>query len=189
MSPMNPLRRFLVTLAGCLTALSACWAQNPVVVLETSKGAIEIELYAEAVPNTVENFLKYVDAGFYADTVFHRVIRGFVVQGGGFTPELEAKPTMKPIRIEAQGDLLNQRGTVAMARTDERDSATSQFFINVADNATLDRTNRQPGYTVFGRVVAGMEVVDAIADVQTSTRGSMKDVPILPVFLDRAYRK
>ncbi len=117
------------------------------------------------------------------------MIRGIDYQGGRNTPELEAKPTMKPIRIEAQSDLLNDRGTVAMARTDERDSATSQFFINVADNADLNRSNRQAGYTVFGRVVTGMEVVDAIADVQTSTRGEMKDVPILPVFLDRAYRK
>lgn len=185
---MISLNRFLLIFALCTAALPA-WAQNPVVVLETSKGAIELELYAEAVPNTVENFLKYVDGGFYADTVFHRVIRAFVVQGGGFTPELDLKPTMKPIRIEAKGDLLNVRGTVAMARTDERDSATSQFFINVSDNAQLDHVNRQIGYTVFGHVVAGMDVVDEIADVQTSTRGEMKDVPILPVFLDRAYRK
>lgn len=186
---MSCLRRFLLLLALFSLALPACWAQNPVVVLETSKGAIEIELYPEAAPKTVENFLKYVEAGFYTDTIFHRVIRGFVVQGGGLTPELEEKPTMKPIRIEAQGDLLNVRGTVAMARTNERDSATSQFFINVADNAELDHSKQQFGYTVFGTVVAGMDVVDAIADVQTSTRGRMKDVPILPVFLDRAYRK
>lgn len=183
------LRRFLFPCALFALALPTCWAQNPVVVLETSKGTIEIELYPEAAPKTVENFLKYVDGGFYADTVFHRVIRGFVVQGGGLTPELDEKPTMKPIRIEAQGELLNERGTVAMARTNDRDSATSQFFINVADNAELDHSKQQFGYTVFGRVVTGMEVVDEIADVQTSTRGRMKDVPILPVFLDRAYRK
>lgn len=186
---MSRFRRFFLLLAFSSLALPAGWAQNPVVVLETSKGTIEIELYPEAAPKTVENFLKYVDAGFYADTIFHRVIRGFVVQGGGLTPELQEKPTMKPIRIEAQGDLLNVRGTVAMARTNERDSATSQFFINVADNSELDHSKQQFGYTVFGKVVAGMEVVDAIADVQTSTRGRMKDVPILPVFLDRAYRK
>jgi cyclophilin family peptidyl-prolyl cis-trans isomerase len=182
-------RRSLLAVALLAPALPACWAQNPVVVLETSKGTIEIELYPEAAPKTVENFLKYVDAGFYADTIFHRVIRGFVIQGGGLTPELEEKPTMKPIRIEAQGDLLNERGTVAMARTNDRDSATSQFFINVADNAELDHSKRQFGYTVFGRVVSGMDVVDVIADVQTSTRGRIEDVPILPVFIDRVHRK
>jgi peptidyl-prolyl cis-trans isomerase A (cyclophilin A) len=175
----------LVVLAAA--GLPNCWAQNPVVVLETSKGNIEIELYPEAAPKTVYNFLQYVDDGFYADTVFHRVIRGFVVQGGGLTPELQAKPTRKPIRIEAQNDLHNERGAVAMARNGDR--ATSQFFINVADNAELDSSKGRFGYTVFGRVVSGMDVVDAIADVQTSTRGSMKDVPILPVFLDRAHRK
>jgi cyclophilin family peptidyl-prolyl cis-trans isomerase len=186
---MTALRRHLLPFVLFTAVLPACLAENPVVVLETSKGTIEIELYPEAAPKTVENFLKYVDDGFYADTIFHRVIRGFVVQGGGLTPELDEKPTMKPIRIEAQGDLLNERGTVAMARTNDRDSATSQFFINVADNAELDHSKQQFGYTVFGRVVTGMDVVDAIADVQTSARGSMKDVPILPVFLDRAFRK
>lgn len=172
-----------------LCASATCLAQNPVVVLETSKGVIELELYPEMAPRTVENFLTYVDAGFYADTVFHRVIRGFVVQGGGLTPELDEKPTLEPIRIEAQGEQLNVRGSVAMARGEDRDSAAAQFFINVADNAELDHSKRQFGYTVFGRVVAGMDVVDKIADVQTSTRGKMEDVPILPVFLDRAYRK
>lgn len=186
---MISFRKLLLPLALFALVLPACLAQNPVVVFETSKGTIEIELYAEAAPKTVENFLKYVDDGFYSDTIFHRVIRGFVVQGGGLTPELEEKPTMKPIRIEVQGELLNERGNVAMARTNDRDSATSQFFINVADNAELDHGKRQFGYTVFGRVVSGMDVVDVIADVQTSTRGRMKDVPILPVFLDRAYRK
>jgi cyclophilin family peptidyl-prolyl cis-trans isomerase len=181
--------RFLPPIVLFALALPACLGQNPVVVLETSKGTIEVELYPAAAPKTVENFLKYVDDGFYADTIFHRVIRGFVVQGGGLTPELQERPTMKPIRIEAQGEMLNQRGTVAMARTDDRDSATSQFFINVADNAELDHSKQQFGYTVFGKVISGMDVVDAIADVQTSTRGRMKDVPILPVFLDRAYRK
>ena len=186
---MSSFRKLLLPLALCGLVLPVCLAQNPVVVLETSKGTIEIELYPEAAPKTVENFLKYVDDGFYADTIFHRVIRGFVIQGGGLTPELREKPTLKPIRMEVQRDLLNERGTVAMARKNDRDSATSQFFINVADNAKLDHSKRLVGYSVFGRVVSGMDVVDTIADVQTSTRGRIKDVPILPVFLDRAYRK
>jgi cyclophilin family peptidyl-prolyl cis-trans isomerase len=175
----------------CLALLSAASALaqgNPVVALETSKGRIKIELLPEQAPKTVQNFLRYVDSGFYADTVFHRVIRKFVVQGGGFTPELELKPTFPPTPIETRNGLANDRGTVAMARMDDKDSATSQFFINLADNGTLNRSAFSFGYTVFGRVIEGMEVVDAIANVQTSKRGPMDDVPILPVFLDRAYR-
>ena len=168
---------------------SICLAQHTIVVLETSKGMIEMELYSDTAPTTVNNFLTYVDAGFYDDTVFHRVVRGFVVQGGGLTPELNEKPTLKPIRIENKTELLNLRGTVAMARGQDRDSATSQFFFNVVDNSKLDRSSGQQGYAVFGRVASGMDVVDTIADVQTSSRGKMTDVPILPVFLDRAYRK
>lgn len=172
-----------------LLTASTCLAQNMIVVLETSKGVIEMELYSDTAPTTVNNFLNYVDAGFYDDTVFHRVIRGFVVQGGGFTPELDEKPTLESIRIENKTELLNLRGTVAMARGQDRNSATSQFFFNVVDNSKLDRSSGQHGYAVFGRVVSGMDVVDTIADVQTSSRGRMADVPILPVFLDRAYRK
>jgi peptidyl-prolyl cis-trans isomerase A (cyclophilin A) len=180
--------RFQALVLLVLTA-STCLAQNTIVVLETSKGVIEMELYSDAAPTTVNNFLAYVEAGFYDDTVFHRVVRGFVVQGGGFTPELDEKPTLKPIRIENKTELLNLRSTVAMARGQDRNSATSQFFFNVGDNSKLDRSSGQHGYAVFGRVVSGMDVVDTIADVQTSSRGRMTDVPILPVFLDRAYRK
>jgi cyclophilin family peptidyl-prolyl cis-trans isomerase len=163
-------------------------AENPVVILETSKGVIKIELFLRETPKTVENFLRYVDSGFYADTVFHRVIRRFVVQGGGFTPELELKPTLPPVPIESRNDLENKRGSVAMARSLERDSATSQFFINLSDNEQLDRSPHGFGYTVFGRVIEGMEVVDRIAAVQTSRRGEMEDVPIIPVFLESARR-
>ena len=154
--------------------------------MRTSKGGIRIELYAEIAPRTVENFLAYVGAGFYDGTVFHRVIEGFVVQGGGYTPQLVPKPTFKPVRIETKNGLLNERGTVAMARQGGKDTATSQFFFNLQDNARLDRSGRQFGYTVFGRVLAGMDVVDRIARVQTGLRGPMRDVPILPVYLESA---
>jgi cyclophilin family peptidyl-prolyl cis-trans isomerase len=167
---------------------TATVTENPVVILETSKGTIKLELFPQDAPKTVENFLRYVDGGFYADTVFHRVIRGFVVQGGGFTPELELKPTLPPVEIESRKGLENKRGSVSMARSLDRDSATSQFFINLSDNEQLNRGARSFGYTVFGRVVEGMEVVDRIAAVQTSRRGEMEDVPILPVFLESARR-
>lgn len=161
---------------------------GPVVVIETSKGVVKLALFPEQAPKTVDNFLTYVDAGYYDDTVFHRVIEKFVVQGGGFTPELELKPTLPPVPIETKNGLTNDRGTVAMARQWDQNSATSQFFINLGDNEKLNRTAHNYGYTVFGRVIEGMDVIDRIARVQTSNRGQMRDVPILPVFLERAYR-
>jgi peptidyl-prolyl cis-trans isomerase A (cyclophilin A) len=161
---------------------------RPIVEIKTTKGAIRIELYSDLTPQTVDNFLKYVDAKFYDDTIFHRVIRGFVVQGGGFTPELEMLPTMPPIRIESNKDLPNVKGTVAMARMDDKDSASAQFFINVDDNSQLDRTARSFGYTVFGEVVEGLDVALRISNVQTSSRGQMKDVPILPVIVESVRR-
>lgn len=160
---------------------------NPVVQFETSKGDFKIELFPEHSPKTVENFLTYVNFKYYDDTIFHRVIEKFVVQGGGFTPELQQKPTLPAVPIETKNGLTNDRGTVAMARDGRKDSATSQFFINLGDNEMLNRTGHTYGYTVFGRVIEGMEVVDKIADVQTSRRGRMADVPILPVFVDHAY--
>lgn len=175
--------------AAALSAVSLAAQANPVVVLETSKGVVKIELFIEQAPKTAANFLTYVDMGFYDDTIFHRVIPKFVVQGGGFTPELELKPTLKPVPIETKNGLENDRGTVAMARQDDKDSASSQFFINLKDNETLDRSGFSFGYTVFGRVIEGMSVADRIARVQTSQRGAMRDVPILPVFLERAYRE
>jgi peptidyl-prolyl cis-trans isomerase A (cyclophilin A) len=161
---------------------------GPIVILETSKGTVKIELFHEGAPKTVENFLRYVDSGFYDDTVFHRVIRSFVVQGGGFTPELELKPTLAPVPIESRNGLENKRGSVAMARNLDRDSATSQFYINLSDNEQLDRGARNFGYTVFGRVIEGMDVIDRISAVQTSRRGQIDDIPILPVFLETARR-
>lgn len=149
----------------------------PRVRLETSKGVIVVELEAEKAPRTVANFLRYVRSGFYAGTIFHRVIPGFVVQGGGFTPGLNQKNTRDPIKSEADNGLKNARGTIAMARTSDPDSATSQFYFNLADNRQLDHSDTNPGYTVFGRVLEGMDVVDRIAAVPTETRQGFQDVP------------
>jgi cyclophilin family peptidyl-prolyl cis-trans isomerase len=165
------------------------------VKLETSMGDIVIELEREKAPVTVENFLGYVEKGFYDRTIFHRVIQGFMIQGGGFTAEMKDKPTEAPIVNEASGGLKNERGTIAMARTNNPDSATSQFFINHKDNANLNYGGpATPGYAAFGRVVEGMEVVDAIAAVRTTTKmGTMKgrqapmqDVPAEPVVIESA---
>ena len=173
--------------------------KGPRVKLETSKGAIVLELDAAAAPKTVENFLAYVRQGHYDGTIFHRVIPNFMIQGGGFTPAMEQKPTGKPIPNEAGNGLKNLRGTVAMARTSKVDSATAQFFINLVDNPYLDHRDDTPsgfGYCVFGRVVEGMDVVDAIAAVPTGVRRvtdprtgravPFKDVPVEPVVILRA---
>ncbi len=140
---------------------------NPVVIIKTSKGDIKLELDSENAPITVDNFMSYVEDGFYDGTIFHRVINNFMVQGGGFTTDMQQKPTKAPIKNEADNGLKNDRGTIAMARTGVVDSATAQFFINHTDNDFLNHGKRDFGYAVFGRVVDGMDVVDAIATVQT----------------------
>lgn len=160
---------------------------NPIVVLETSKGNITIELWPDKAPATVENFLTYVRDGFYGGTIFHRVISGFMIQGGGFTPDMAKKTTQAPIKNEAAANLPNERGTIAMARTNAPDSATSQFFINHRDNAMLNyRGPANPGYAVFGKVIDGMNVVDAIAAVSTTTKGPYQNVPAEPVVIEKA---
>jgi cyclophilin family peptidyl-prolyl cis-trans isomerase len=162
---------------------------NPVVVLQTSKGPIEIELDPDKAPETVKNFLAYVDAGFYDGTVFHRVIPNFMIQGGGFDANLNQKPTRAPIKNEADNGLQNRRGTIAMARTSDPNSATAQFFINTVDNDFLNYP-RNGGYAVFGQVTAGMDVVDQIAAVKTGAKGPFpKDVPTEPVVIQSAKRK
>jgi cyclophilin family peptidyl-prolyl cis-trans isomerase len=159
------------------------------VVLNTSHGKIAIELHADEAPLTVENFLRYVDDGYYDGTIFHRVIPGFMIQGGGFTSDMRQKQTNPPVKNEADNGLKNSRGTLAMARTAAVDSATSQFFINLSDNAFLDHGKRDFGYAVFGRVVEGMDVVDAIAGVATGRVGGHDDVPKEPVTIESATRE
>lgn len=151
---------------------------NPVVVISTSLGDIKVQLDREHAPISTENFLKYVEKKHYDGTTFHRVIKTFMIQGGGHLPDMTEKPTMAPIKNEATNGLSNRRGTIAMARTNEIDSATSQFFINVVDNKRLDYVDQNRyGYAVFGEVTEGMDVVDKIRDVPTTTKGDMQDVP------------
>jgi cyclophilin family peptidyl-prolyl cis-trans isomerase len=185
--------RFLVTCA-CLISLFAVGTattqekqKNPVVIMDTSHGKIVVELYADKAPITVKNFLQYVDDKFYDGTIFHRVIADFMIQGGGLEPGQEEKKTRAPIKNEAGNGLPNERGTIAMARTSEPDSASAQFFINVKDNPFLDRARAadKVGYTVFGRVTDGMDVVDKIRRVDTNAR----DVPREDVIIRTVRRK
>ena len=159
-----------------------------VVVIETNKGNIEIELYKET-PITTKNFLEYVEQGFYDGTIFHRVIPNFMIQGGGFTPDGSQKNTNAPIKLETKPELKNELGTVAMARTPDPNSATSQFFINVANNYFLDAGPGNPGYAVFGKVISGMDVVNQIKEVKTGTRGPHGDWPTEDIIIIKAYKK
>lgn len=174
-----------------LFAVSALRAQPtarlPRVRLATSQGDVVLELDPSKAPKTVENFLKYVEDKHYDGLVFHRVIDGFMIQGGGFTPDMQQKPTRPPIPLESRNGLKNERGTIAMARTAVPDSATSQFFINVVDNRMLDFPNPDGnGYAVFGKVVQGMDVVDKIRAVATTNRGPHQNVPATAVVITRA---
>jgi cyclophilin family peptidyl-prolyl cis-trans isomerase len=152
-----------------------------VITIVTNHGDIIVELFEESAPISSENFRQYAADGFFSDTVFHRVIPNFMIQGGGMPADLSRKKTRAPIRNEAKNGEKNLRGTLAMARTGEVDSATSQFFINLRDNAFLDHSSRDHGYAVFGRVTQGMEVVDAIAAVPTGSKSGHQDVPLSPV--------
>lgn len=153
---------------------------NPMVLISTNHGDIKLELNKDKAPITVDNFLSYLEDGFYNDTIFHRVIPNFMIQGGGFTGDMKQKSTKAPIKNEADNGLKNKRGTVAMARTSVVDSATSQFFLNLVDNNFLDHGGRDYGYAVFGKVVDGMDVVDKIASVKTGSVGQFRDVPNEP---------
>ncbi len=182
------IRAALVVLA-LIGFASPALAAGPQVRLTTNLGAIELELDADKAPATVKNFLGYVDSGFYNGTIFHRVIPGFMLQGGGFEPGMKEKPTRGPIRNEADNGLKNKAGTIAMARTMEPHSAAAQFFINEVDNAFLDHRGKTPqgwGYAVFGRVTRGMDVVERIANVQTGRVGPFGDVPLQDVVITKA---
>lgn len=171
----------LVGACALMVFASTSLADNPRVIVATSHGDIEMELNAEAAPISVENFLRYARAGHYDGTVFHRVIPGFMIQGGGFTPDMRQRDTGAPIRNEADNGLRNDRYTVAMARTQVRDSATSQFFINLSNNDFLNHGSRDFGYAVFGKVVDGQHVVETIAKVPTGNQSGHQNVPTNPV--------
>ena len=179
------LRKISLITAGAALALAAfSTLAAPSVEMQTSMGTIIIELDSDKAPLTVKNFLQYTNDGFYNGTVFHRVIEGFMIQGGGFTKEMGEKPTGAQIPNEAKNGLKNQRGTIAMARRAEPHSATAQFFINHKDNAPLDYPSRDGwGYAVFGKVTQGLDVVDKIAKVPTGSRGMFQDVPVEPVVI------
>lgn len=188
----------LVLLCGCIgrppeetttSTTTTTVKMSEIIVLETNKGVIEVELYRDRAPVTVENFLGYVREGYYDGTVFHRVIDGFMIQGGGFTSGGVQKKTRAPIKLESDNGLRNEKGTVAMARTMVADSATSQFFINVADNDFLDYKPGNPGYAVFGRVVSGMDAVMGISRVNTGDRGPNQNWPLKDVVIEKAYVK
>lgn len=175
----------LLTLPACSHAGNEPKGGGPVVLISTSLGDIKIELYEKDAPETVKNFLAYVNDRFYDETIFHRVIPGFMIQGGGFTPEMQQKPTKPPIKNESTNGLTNDTYTLAMARTSVPDSATSQFFINVKDNGFLNRAQSQDGvgYAVFGKVIDGTDVVKKIEQVQTGRKGMHSDVPVEAVIL------
>jgi peptidyl-prolyl cis-trans isomerase A (cyclophilin A)/peptidyl-prolyl cis-trans isomerase B (cyclophilin B) len=191
MHTMKPSRTRLLThfaaAAGALLLAGAAWAAEPQVSLKTSMGEIVLELDQEKAPKTVENFLQYVKAGFYKGTIFHRVIDGFMIQGGGMDAQLHGRPTRKPVKNESDNGLSNAAYTVSMAREGHPDTATSQFFINVVDNPGLDFPNMNgSGYTVFGKVVKGKEVVDKIKAVIVDDVHGMQNVPVTPITIRSA---
>ena len=186
---MNTLKSLLAVIALAALPLAAPAADQPRVRLTTSLGVIELELDARRAPITVANFLSYVDSGFYNGTIFHRVIPGFMIQGGGFLPGMQEKPTTGPIRNEADNGLRNAAGTIAMARTPDPHSASAQFFINTVDNVFLDHRAKTPegwGYAVFGKVTKGIDVVTRIESVATGRAGMHQNVPVKDVVITKA---
>ena len=186
---------FLRLLASLILFAAVPWAhaapsKDPVVFLKTSLGTITIQLDPTHAPLSTANFLNYVDKKFYDGTIFHRIIPGFMVQGGGFTPDMMEKPADAPIHNESTNGLKNLRGTISMARTSDPDSATAQFFLNLVDNDSLDAPpGGGPGYAVFGKIIGGLDVIDKMAKVPTTTKGENENVPVDPVTLISARRK
>jgi cyclophilin family peptidyl-prolyl cis-trans isomerase len=181
----QPLQRLLITLLLAGLSIGHAWAESVKVEMKTSLGTIVLELDREKAPKSVDNFLQYARDGFYNGTIFHRVIKNFMIQGGGFTGDMTQRKTRSPIENEAKNGLKNSRGTIAMARTSAPHSATSQFFINHKDNDFLNHPGQDGwGYAVFGKVTEGMSVVDAIAAKPTGMQGHMRDVPKLTVVIE-----
>jgi cyclophilin family peptidyl-prolyl cis-trans isomerase len=180
----------LALTASSVRAAEPAKTKNPIVVIKTSMGTIEAELFQDKAPTTVENFLKYADDKFYDGTIFHRVIKNFMIQGGGFTKDMHQKPTRDTIKNESSNGLKNTVGTLSMARTPAPDSASSQFFINTKDNGFLDREQAQDhvGYAVFGKVTKGLDVVTKIGEVKTGMKGGMGDVPEQAVVIESVRR-
>ncbi len=175
---------FVYCLTLCLSIAHAEETDNPTVIVKTNKGELAIRLFADKAPETVKNFLHYVEEGFYNGTVFHRVIPNFMIQGGGFDTKYRRKQTKAPIKNEASPFIPNKRGSVAMARTSDPNSATSQFFINVVNNRYLNKTSSNAGYAVFGEVIEGMGIADQISKLDTGSYQGMQNVPKLPVVIE-----
>ncbi len=178
---------FLITIIFTNKGVSAEMATNTIITIKTTLGDIKLELFDDKAPKTSENFKKYIKSGFFSNTIFHRVISDFMIQGGGFTAEMQQKDTLSPIKNEANNMLSNQRGTIAMARTNDPHSASSQFFINLKDNTFLDfksETIQGWGYCVFGKVLEGLETIDKIALVSTGSYGPYQDVPSEPIIIN-----
>lgn len=190
---MNNILKSFSLCVAILIALPAAAEEtplpNPMVTIKTSDGTITLRLFRDKAPATVENFLAYVDAGYYNGTIFHRVIPNFMIQGGGMLADMSEKATMDPVVNESKNRLHNTRGTIAMARTNDPDSATSQWFINVRNNMSLDWAPGKDGYTVFGEVIEGMKVVDYITTAPTGRKGGHSDVPVEPITIVEVTRK
>jgi peptidyl-prolyl cis-trans isomerase A (cyclophilin A) len=189
---MTMLKAFFICMSLLLPAIAGAAepaSANPRVVIKTSEGDITVQLFADKSPVTVANFLAYVDSGFYSGTIFHRVIPEFMIQGGGFGPDMKEKETRAPVANESGNGLHNIRGTLAMARTNDPDSATSQFFINQRSNLRLDYAAGREGYTVFGEVIQGMDIVDFIATAPTGQAGTMGDVPKKAIIIKEIVRQ